>query len=122
MTGITRTPPGDLVHLLLASLEKLAAAGEVEAACRLAGEACVLLRPHDARATLLKLTPRSRTLLEQVQPAVLANEKALLAGIDEQAFKQQLALIQQNAERLLGQREHAVQRSSSRSTARKTTN
>jgi len=51
MSGAAKAPPRDLVQLLLASLEKLAAAGEVEAACRLAGEACVLLRTRDARAT-----------------------------------------------------------------------
>jgi hypothetical protein len=39
----------DLPGLLVLSLEKLAAAGEVEAACRLAGEAYVLLRLEDAR-------------------------------------------------------------------------
>jgi hypothetical protein len=39
----------DLPGLLILSLEKLAAAGEVEAACRLAGEAYVLLRHGDPR-------------------------------------------------------------------------
>jgi hypothetical protein len=39
----------DLPGLLVQSLEKLAAAGEVEVACRLAGEAYVLLRREDAR-------------------------------------------------------------------------
>lgn len=36
--------------LLLASLEALAAAGEVEQACRLAGRACALHRTRDAAA------------------------------------------------------------------------
>jgi hypothetical protein len=40
----------DLPGLLVVSLEKLAAAGEVEAACRLAGEAYVLLRHGDPRS------------------------------------------------------------------------
>lgn len=44
-------PAKDLVGLLIQSLEQLAAAGEVEAACRLAGQACALLRQHDPRAT-----------------------------------------------------------------------
>jgi hypothetical protein len=39
----------DLPGLLVLSLEKLAAAGEMEAACRLAGEAYVLLRHGDPR-------------------------------------------------------------------------
>lgn len=39
----------DLPGLLVTSLEKLAAAGDVEAACRLAGQAYVLLRLEDAR-------------------------------------------------------------------------
>jgi hypothetical protein len=39
----------DLSSLMVLSLEKLAAAGEVEAACRLAGEAYVLLRLSDPR-------------------------------------------------------------------------
>ena len=39
----------DLPGLLILSLERLAAAGEVETACRLAGEAYVLLRRDDAR-------------------------------------------------------------------------
>jgi hypothetical protein len=40
----------DLAGLLVASLEQLAAAGELEAACRLAGEAYVLLRLDEPRA------------------------------------------------------------------------
>jgi hypothetical protein len=40
----------DLAGLLVASLEQLAAAGELEAACRLAGEAYVLLRLEEPRA------------------------------------------------------------------------
>jgi len=49
--GTDARPPADLVGLLLSSLEKLAAAGEVDAACRLAGQACALLRHEDPRAT-----------------------------------------------------------------------
>ena len=74
MTGITRTPPRDLVHLLLASLEQLAAAGEVDAACRLAGEACALLRSQDARATqrfnalLHRLTRSADPVIQSCEP------------------------------------------------------
>ncbi|HVY58075.1 MAG TPA: hypothetical protein VHA77_09525 [Xanthobacteraceae bacterium] len=44
----TRRP--DVVELLLWSLEALAAAGQVDAACRIAGQACVALRTTDPRA------------------------------------------------------------------------
>jgi hypothetical protein len=39
-----------LVELLADSLQALAAAGDVEGACRLAGRACAALRHDDARA------------------------------------------------------------------------
>lgn len=45
-----RTMPDSLDRILLASLEALAAAGETDAACRLAGQACAALRQHDATA------------------------------------------------------------------------
>jgi hypothetical protein len=58
-------PPGArLAELHLRSLEERAAAGNVEAACRLAGEACAVLRREDQRAErrfnalLHRLTPR----------------------------------------------------------------
>ncbi len=53
-----------LVDILLAGLKALAATGEVDAACRLAGQACVALRHVDATAAqrfnvlLHRLTPR----------------------------------------------------------------
>lgn len=53
-----------LAEILLRGLEELAAAGNVEAACRLAGQACVVLRQGDRRAEhrfnalLHRLTPR----------------------------------------------------------------
>ena len=57
-------PVKDLAELLLTSLSGLAAAGEVETACRLAGKACVTLR-HCDQATarrfdvlLHRLTPK----------------------------------------------------------------
>jgi hypothetical protein len=39
-----------LTDILLASLQALAAAGDVEGACRLAGRACAAVRHSDARA------------------------------------------------------------------------
>jgi hypothetical protein len=45
-----RTAPDSLDRILLASLEALAAAGETDAACRLAGQACAALRQQDAAA------------------------------------------------------------------------
>jgi hypothetical protein len=42
-----RTAPDGLDRILLASLEALAAAGETDAACRLAGQACAALRRQD---------------------------------------------------------------------------
>ena len=47
--GVPGAPAGDarLPEILLASITALAAAGEVESACRLAGQACVALRRDD---------------------------------------------------------------------------
>jgi hypothetical protein len=51
-------------EILLASVSALAAAGEVETACRLAGQACVALRRTDPAAArrfdalLHRLTPK----------------------------------------------------------------
>ena len=42
--------PARIVEILLASITALAAAGEVEKACRMAGEACVSLRGSDPAA------------------------------------------------------------------------
>lgn len=39
--------PTALIDILLASLEALAATGQVDAACRLAGRACAVLRKDD---------------------------------------------------------------------------
>jgi hypothetical protein len=53
-----------VVVLLLDSLQRLAKAGEVDAACRIAGRACAVLRRSDAKgerrfnALLHRLTPR----------------------------------------------------------------
>lgn len=48
MTAPARRPR-TVEDLLLVSLERLAATGEVEAACRLAGAACAQLRTDDPR-------------------------------------------------------------------------
>ncbi len=55
MSGSARSAPeladqAGLSALLLKSLEELAAAGNVEMACRLAGQACVALRRADCGA------------------------------------------------------------------------
>lgn len=44
------TPQEQVTLLLLDALQKLADAGEVDAACRIAGKACVLLRRSDAKS------------------------------------------------------------------------
>ncbi|WIM11618.1 hypothetical protein [Enhydrobacter sp.] len=43
-------PATQLVEILVASIEALAGAGEVETACRLAGQACIALRTTDPAA------------------------------------------------------------------------
>lgn len=56
--------PSQIPEILLRSLAALAEAGEVEAACRLAGQACVALRATDAATArrfdvlLHRLSPR----------------------------------------------------------------
>lgn len=57
--------------------------------------------PQDSRAQLVRLTPKSRKLLDLVRPQVLANEQTLLQGINETALKKQLDALMQNAEKLL---------------------
>lgn len=58
------SPERQVALLLLDALQKLADAGEVDAACRIAGRACVILRrgsPGNERrfnALLHRLTPR----------------------------------------------------------------
>jgi hypothetical protein len=49
MPAATGSSPNGLIEPLLASLEALAAAGQVETACRLAGQACAALRRSDPR-------------------------------------------------------------------------
>ncbi|MGC2086369.1 MAG: hypothetical protein WA702_23750 [Bradyrhizobium sp.] len=48
LTSVT-TPREQIIVLLLETLQKLADAGEVDAACRIAGRACAVLRQSDAR-------------------------------------------------------------------------
>lgn len=42
-----RSAPAGLTDLLLSSLDALAGAGEADTACRLAGQACAILRKND---------------------------------------------------------------------------
>jgi len=44
------TPEQQIVVLLLDALQKLADTGQVDAACRIAGQACAALRRHDAKS------------------------------------------------------------------------
>lgn len=48
--ALVRAAPRQLVDILLAGLEALAAEEQVDAACRLAGQACVAARTVDAHA------------------------------------------------------------------------
>lgn len=57
--------------------------------------------PNDSRAQLVRLTLKSRKMLDQVRPQVLVNEQILLEGINEVAFKKNLDLLLQNAIALL---------------------
>lgn len=57
--------------------------------------------PNDSRAQLVRLTLKSRKMLDQVRPQVLVNEQILLEGINEAAFKKNLDLLLQNAVALL---------------------
>ncbi|HWL46255.1 MAG TPA: hypothetical protein VNQ31_00930 [Sphingomonadaceae bacterium] len=61
----TSAQPTSVADLLLTSLAALAEAGEVEHACRLAGQACVRLR-HVAPAT----ARRFDVLLHRLTPAL----------------------------------------------------
>ncbi|MGA0805342.1 MAG: MarR family winged helix-turn-helix transcriptional regulator [Pseudohongiellaceae bacterium] len=60
--------------------------------------------PNDSRAQLVRLTQKSRTLLDKVRPQVLLNEQILLQGINEAAFKKNLDILLENAVALLEQR------------------
>lgn len=48
LTPVT-TPHEQVIVLLLEALQRLADAGEVDAACRVAGRACAVLRRSDAK-------------------------------------------------------------------------
>ena len=60
--------------------------------------------PNDSRAQLVRLTQKSRKLLDEVRPQVLLNEQILLQGIGEVAFKKNLDILLENAVALLEQR------------------
>lgn len=57
--------------------------------------------PNDARAQLIRLTPKSRNTLEKFRPAIQRNEKALLEGINEKQLKRLLDHMLVNASELL---------------------
>ena len=57
--------PARITEILLASIAALAKAGEVEHACRLAGQACVTLRGTDPAAAR-----RFDVLLHRLTPAL----------------------------------------------------
>lgn len=57
--------------------------------------------PADARAQLIRLTPKSQDMLEKLRPIVQRNEKLLLQGINETQLKRQLDLLLANASDLL---------------------
>lgn len=57
--------------------------------------------PSDARAQLIRLTPKSRTLLESVRPQLQSNEERLLTGVNAAQLKKQLDKVLTNAELLL---------------------
>jgi DNA-binding MarR family transcriptional regulator len=66
--------------------------------------------PRDSRAQLVRLTPKSRRLMDQVRPQVQSNERFLLQGIDEVAFKRNMDLLLENAAVLLDQLHQAAGR------------
>ena len=57
--------------------------------------------PNDSRAQPVRLTLKSRKMLDQVRPQVLVNEQILLEGINEVAFKKNLDQLLENAVALL---------------------
>src|SRR5690606_15494812 len=57
--------------------------------------------PRDSRVQLVRLTPKSRRLLDEVRPQVLTNERILLEGIDEVDFKRTMDRLLDNAVALL---------------------
>lgn len=68
------TPQEQVILLLLDALQKLADTGEVDAACRIAGKACVTLRRTDAKserrfnALLHRLTRKFGPIEEPLGP------------------------------------------------------
>jgi DNA-binding MarR family transcriptional regulator len=60
--------------------------------------------PNDSRAQLVRLTQKSRKMLDEVRPQVLLNEQILLQGINEVVFKKNLDLLLESAVALLEER------------------
>lgn len=70
--------------------------------------------PRDSRVQLVRLTPKSRRLLDEVRPQVLTHERMLLEGIDEVELKRVLDHLLDNALRVLELRNAGSGRSASR--------
>lgn len=56
---------------------------------------------EDSRLSVVALSAKGRTLLEQVRPMASAREARLLAGIDRSGFKADLDRLMANAEAML---------------------
>ena len=57
--------------------------------------------PADSRVTLVALTEHGRALLDEIRPSVQWHERAVLDGIDANAFKRDLDTLLANAEAML---------------------
>ncbi len=57
----------------------------------------------DSRHTVVDLSEKGRSLLEQVRPLAIARESRLLDGIDAQGFKASLERLMLNAEKMLNE-------------------
>jgi DNA-binding MarR family transcriptional regulator len=57
----------------------------------------------DSRLTVVDLSPKGRTLLEQVRPLAVAREARLLDGIDSDGLKASLERLMLNAETMLSE-------------------
>ncbi|MBO9576625.1 MAG: winged helix-turn-helix transcriptional regulator [Sphingobium sp.] len=67
--------------------------------------------PDDTRILLAGLTPKGRTLLDEIRPSVLWHEQNVLRGINERAFKKNLDRLLANVEDVLSAAECARKKS-----------
>lgn len=63
--------------------------------------------PNDSRLTLVSLTKRGRSTLDEFRPWAVWSEKLLLEGVDEKKLKALLDQLEANAEALLERIESA---------------